>query len=176
MNKTWLWWGALGVWCVAALVVTSDPTSFFAGIIVAGAALVLALVWLVRLIMAVRSGGEVRGQRLSSLGLEAVVGLATVSVCFLEVPQNVRFHLSEPALTAYAKQQLTHPTGSESPLRIGLYNIRTVNATENEVHLDLGPHFFDGVGFSYSIKPLHDQGDTHYEQIHGFWYKRHDLW
>ena len=136
----------------------------------------LGLAWLMRLILAIRSGGETRGQRLSSLGLEALVGMAIVGICFLEVPQKVRFRLSEPALTAYAKEQLARPAGSKSPLRIGLYSIRTVNVTEKKVHLDLGPHFFDGVGFSYSVEPPHDQGNTYYEHIHGLWYKRSDLW
>ena len=153
MNKTWLWWGVLGVWYTAALIVTSDPTSFFGGIIVAGVALVLTLAWLVRLILAIRSGGTLRGQRLSGLGLEALVGVAFVGLCFLEVPQKVRFRLSEPALTIYAKEQLTHPTGSKTPVNIGLYQFRSVTADKDEVDFDLGGRFMDTVTFSYVPAP-----------------------
>lgn len=172
MNKTWLWWGALGVWCVATLVVTSDPTSFFGGIMVAGAALVLALAWLVRLIMAVRNGGEIRGQRLSSLGLEAVVGVAVVGGCFLGAPQKVRFTLSESTLTAFAKDALAHPQKPLGEPRIGLYQFHGGEVSEGEVSLTLGGRFLDSVGFVYSpvFKEPRERSETTFTYLHASWY------
>jgi hypothetical protein len=170
MNKTWLWWGALAVWCVAALVVTSDPTGFFAGIIVAGVALVLALAWLVRLILAIRSGGETRRQWLSGLGLEALVGMAVVGVCYLGVPQKVRFGLSEPALTAFAKDALAHPQKPLGNPRIGLYQLYDGQVSEGEVSLTLGSNFLDNLGFVYAPASPKERSETTFKPLQGSWY------
>ena len=172
MNKAWLWWGALLAWCFAACLVASDPTSFLGGIVVAGVGLVLALAWLVRLVVALRSASAQRGQ----LGLEAVVGLAVVGLCYLQVPSTVRFRLSAPTLTAYAKGQLANPQGSQTPVRIGLYTFNSVavEKAKNEVHLDLGGRFLDRVSFVYAHKMPNDAGS--YTRLYGNWYQRIEGW
>ena len=170
MNKTWLWWGALAIWCVATLVVTSDPTSFLGGMVVAGAALVLALAWLVRLVVAVRSGGDARGQRLSGLGLEALVSVAFVGLCYLKPPEKVRFRLSEPALAAFAKDALAHPKKPLGSPRLGLYQFQAGEVDAGEVSLTLGGRFLDSVGFVYAPAFPKYRGETTFTPLRGSWY------
>ncbi len=170
MNKAWLWWGALAAWCITACIVTSDPTSFFGGFYVVGAAFVLALSWLVRLIMAARSGGELRGQRLSGLGLEALVSVAFVGLCYLKPPEKVRFRLSERALTAFAKDALAHPKKPLGEPRIGLYQFQGGEVQEGEVSLTLGGRFLDSVGFVYAPAFPKYRGETTFTPLRGSWY------
>lgn len=170
MNRTWLWWGALAIWCVAALAVTSTHTGFFGAIIVAGVALVLSVAWLVRVALAIRTGGELRGQRLSSLGLEALVGMAVLGVCYLEVPKKARFGLSEPALTAFAKDALAHPEKPLGEPRIGLYQFQGGEVSEGEVSLTLGSNFLDNVGFVYAPASPKERSETSFKPLQGSWY------
>jgi hypothetical protein len=170
MNKTGLWWGALGVWCVAALTVASDPRSAFEGIFVVGAALVLAIAWLVRLILTVRSGTEMRGLRLANLGLEALVSIAFVGLCTLKPPDKVRFRLSERALTAFAKDALAHPKKPLGSPRLGLYQFESGEVTEGEVNLTLGGRFLNTVGFVYAPASPKYRGETTFKHLRGAWY------
>lgn len=171
MNRSWLWLGLLFVWMVVTLVIASSPTKFLDMFVALGVGMLLALTWCVRLFLAVR-----RGEPKQLLSVEPLIGLSVLGLCLMRVPESVRFTLSEPALTAYAKEQLAHPTGSETPRRIGLYRFAFVTVDKQEVYLRLGPGFLDAIGFSYATKRPHDVGEVRYTPLRGNWYTRIDSW
>lgn len=172
-KKTWLWWLLAGLWCAAALYYFSEPTLFFEGIVLYGLALVLTVAWLIRLVIALR-GSE---RRLKSVVLvaEALTCCTVAAFCVMGGASGVRFQLSEPALTAYAKA----PKESDKPLRVGLYIFRGVSVDKEtgEVTFSLGGRFLDAVSFAYLPKGTPKNfGEVRYEPIQGHWYERVDSW
>jgi len=159
-KKTWLWWLLAGLWCAAALYYFSDPTIFFEGIILYGLALVLTVAWLIRLVIALR-GSEGRLKSVV-LAAEALTCVTVAAFCALGGASRVRFQLSEPALTAYAKA----PKASDTPLRLGLYTVQRVRIEKEGVVFELGGRFLDTVGFIYSPQRTPDKA-----QIQGPWFE-----
>lgn len=171
-NKTWLWWLLAALWCGGVLVVTSDPTSFFDGFVVAGVGALLSLAWLIRLIVVVR--GTERRPRLIFLGMEAFFCCMVAAFCQVGGAEQARFIISVPSLTGYVKSgQL-----SEKPVVVGLYRFRRVKKEGDQVSFELGNAFLDSVGFVYCPKlaPISEGRSISYEPLQGPWYKWTAFW
>lgn len=172
-KKTWLWWLLAGLWCMAALYCASSPTALFEAWALCGLALVLTVAWFIRFVIVLWRSEH----RLKSVVLvaEALTCSTVAAFCVLGGAASVRFQLSEPALTAYAKA----PKESDKPLRIGLYIFRGVSVDKEtgEVTFSLGGRFLDAVSFAYLPKGTPKNfGEVTYKPLQGHWYERVDSW
>jgi len=165
--------GAIGVMVAATLVAFSPPGGyFFAIIFLIWAWLLAGVTWLARFIGVVVVRRR-KGRWAAWLFAPVVVVVSAVAIR-LDGPFLVRFHLSEPAMTRFAKQSLGQPA-STSPRRIGLWEVGRVETFDGGVRFTVGgAGFIDEDGFAYTPRGRPPtRGDDSYEHLDGPWYLWH---
>ncbi|MEV0587714.1 hypothetical protein [Nonomuraea sp. NPDC050310] len=176
MQRGSLWTGRVGLLTAgaataAALVTwwaTSIPGGWFGGLLAAGTAwLVVGLAWLAGLVTVLAL--RLRPARLWSWAVAPVLLVATYGLVKADVPLLVRFHLSEPALTAFASSGFTAGVQGAS---VGLYDIEFAeNLPEGALLVVRDSGFIDRYGFAWFPEGVPAKPDpTAYEHLSGDWY------
>lgn len=162
----------VAVLATATLIAFSPPGGYFI-VIVLGfwVWLVVGLIWLGRFIgnVALRRPIGARGW-MTWLVAPVIVSLSAVAI-HQDVPLLLRFRASEPAMTRFAKQALSEPTGTR-PARVGLYKVGRVEMLDGGVGFTVaGAGIVDESGFAYSPQgpPPEGRGND-YEHLRGDWY------
>lgn len=162
MNHTRLWWGVTSCWCLVVLVIASQYASSAEGLGLMITALVLAISWLGRLAVLLH-----HRQARPVLCSEGIAICATLLLAISPVPQNLRFRLSEPALTAYVRQ----PREGKN-ITVGLYPFKSIHQTEEGWLFLLGESgLTTQSGFLYHRGPAPEDNKLHhYKRLSGSWY------
>ncbi|MCX6366809.1 MAG: hypothetical protein NTX57_08875, partial [Armatimonadetes bacterium] len=163
MNRSWLWWGATSIWWAASLIIFSDPAvSFGLAWILAVTGIGLAVLWLIRFVVALH---KPEWRRL--LVKEATVAILMTCVAISPIARQIRFRLSKPALNAYAR----NPREAKN-VTLGLYQFEWVYKTEYGWLFDLGDSgLFETSGLLYCPgSPPTDNPVTKHEHWYGPWY------
>jgi hypothetical protein len=163
----------LGGLAIITLIAFSLPGGyFFVALVALWAWLILGAIWAARLI------GMVVIRRISGRGtwtwawlVAPLIVVATAAVIQLDGPLVLRFRLSEPAMTRFAKRTLDK-TSPGSPGRIGLYEVDRVETFDGGLRFTVaGTGFIDGAGFAYSPRGRPTDGpDNSYDHLDGPWY------
>ncbi len=165
--------GAIGVMAAVTLLAFSPPGGYFLAIIVLfWVWLVAGITWLARFIWIVLVR-RTKGRWASWFFAPVVVTVSALAI-HLNGPFLVRFQLSEPAMTRFAKQALVQQAPT-TPGRIGLWEVGRVETFDGGVRFTVaGAGFIDEDGFAYSpgARPP-TRGDDSYEHLDGPWYLWH---
>jgi len=162
----------VAVLAAATLVAFSPPGGYFI-IIVLGfwVWLVVGLTWLGRFIgnVAVQRPIGIRGW--TTWLVAPVIVLVSAGAIHQDIPLVLRFRISEPAMTRFAKHTLVEPTGNP-PDRVGLYKVGRVEMLDGGVGFTVaGAGIVDESGFAYSPQgPPAEGGGNSYEHLGGDWY------
>ena len=121
----------------------------------------LAILWFIRFVAALH-----HPVRRLLIIQEAVVAIGMTLLAISPLPRNIRFRLSEPALTAYLRQ----PHEGEH-ITVGLYKFRSIENTEEGWLFNLEDTALTQEGFLYHTGPAPKNDKLYlHKRLSGSWY------